>query len=336
LEAEPTFDRLRQLVIEAAQELATGLPQDPTADRDLPRTPRLYLSIPGPIVVLSPSSFIRTNLKLTETNANLTPAADKAVRLEVRDPPGLPTEPCPGPKCRVFSGTTDGNGNFTSSFYAGNTDGLYHVNAIFTRANGEKFARESEYEIVTAAHLQLLSPQLDLRAGQFTTVNLLLTTSDGTPARFAHVDFAATLGTIFPTEVTTDEDGSATLTFTAGSSNGTAEIQALYSPPPSTGQQQISSLLKLNVTGAVAMNMNVQHSGVASLAEGEVGEEPPVVLPGGIANLFADLLVGDDRVAALPVGDDLRGPVNRLGHRHGHRHCYGRWSGLHAQRRCPV
>jgi hypothetical protein len=214
------------------------------------------------------------------------------------------------------SGTTHDDGTFQTTFDAGGETGEGRITAFYDRGKEEFTSDPSAggaYRVVGQTRLRLLAAKYELRSGDTAPVNLVLFGNDGQHTiPSALVRLTAVGGTLSDSQVTTSATGGATFTFTAGTTNGNARVTATYDFPPTAGRPpaQLTTTLDFLITGAVTENLNARASGTGTHAATQLraaAQTTPTVIDGAAAELFADVQVGGDEVAALPIRFTLAG-----------------------------
>src|SRR5262249_3033867 len=215
----------------------------------------------------------------------------------------------------VTATTLAPDGSFSATLHAYTTPGKGTVKATFVKTIAKTvYSAESSYEVEGSHSLGLISSRLTLRAGESTNVGLALFRS-GMPLSGANVVLIATGGTLSVPSVVTDGQGRGSFNFTAGDSNGEATVTATYSlPSPTNGTPLVfNDQTKFISTGDVTLNLNTQQGAGASprnalrASPQTLNNTSATVYDGSLARLDADLVVGGDRVAALPVRFTLDG-----------------------------
>lgn len=188
-----------------------------------------------------------------------------------------------------IDGMTDANGALVTSLQVGNTPGEGLVNAQFIRRGQVLQDEFASYRVRGTDDLNLSAARAEAEAGSSELVTITLT-HNGMPIDGAIVTLFATRGSLDTTTVTTDSNGQATVTFTAGNQGGLATV---------TAQTELSQ------TGTVSTSMPLAvDSGVDTTLHADSNS----VYNGVSTQVISEVLVDGARVPALPVQFSLGGP----------------------------
>ncbi|NJD67858.1 MAG: hypothetical protein FIA90_04170, partial [candidate division NC10 bacterium] len=188
-----------------------------------------------------------------------------------------------------IDGVTDTNGAFVTQLQVGNAPGEGKVNAQFIRRGKVLQDEFASYRVRGTDDLNLSAARAETPAGSSEQVTITLS-HFGMPIGGAIVTLSATRGTLDTTTVTTDSNGQATVTFTAGNEGGLANI---------TAQTQLSQTATVSTSMPLAVD-----SGVDTTLHADANS----VYNGVSTQVVSEVLVDGARVPALPVEFSLGGP----------------------------
>ncbi|MBA4371887.1 MAG: hypothetical protein C0402_03385 [Thermodesulfovibrio sp.] len=246
-----------------------------------PCTPYLTLDLTPSPPEVRPGDSITAKATLYEKDASGAVQPNRTIKLTHKKPDG---------SVSVTNGQTDSSGVYQAQFNVGSSAGGGTVTAEYMKESNMSMAEKvRSYRVKpNGGVLMLQSPHVEVLPGATESVGLTLR-SNGTPVSGATVQVASSGGTLDTAQVTTDANGTATFTFTAGPQSVLANITADTSPAPIP---QATASLPLMVESPVI---------IMAFAE------QPSIYNNVSTHVTAEVFVEGARVAGLPVQFSLLG-----------------------------